>query len=283
MKTRHYSVIAIITLTTILLISCSDLKKDLPAPTSVQFQVHGQGWTDTASANFHGNYIQANNWDMRPCQQCHGADYAGGTSEKSCKEANCHPFYTGPENCSTCHGFPPPPATKNDLVGAGAHATHNNGSGTLSSHSMTCTECHVFPSSVYGEGHFTPSNTVGIHLNYPLATMPSGGVTPVPSFDRNTLQCSNTFCHGKWRFVKATGDTTTMFVDSVMTGNSYAPKWNGGANEAICGSCHAMPPTGHKATTAACSTCHEDVRTTSGRQKHINGKVDVYGLSYSFH
>jgi predicted CxxxxCH...CXXCH cytochrome family protein len=259
------------------LISCSDLKKDLPTATMAGIKIHEQGWSDTASITFHGKAIQAEGWDIRPCQKCHGANYNGGTSGESCKNVGCHSFPAGPENCSTCHGFPPPPGVNGDPAGAGAHQIHINGIGTLSSHAMSCQECHVFPDSIYGEGHFTPTSAVGIYFHYPLANLSSGGIKPVPTYDQNTLKCSNTFCHGTWRLVKAGLPGDTVYVDSVMVGASYSPRWNGGAIDKVCGSCHAMPPVGHKSYTQPCSFCHEDATVAAGKPKHINGKIDVYG------
>ena len=61
---------------------------------------HSRGWLDPTDPDFHGIYLQNNNFDLAACRECHGADYAGGISENSCLV--CHE--NSPEDCSTCHG-----------------------------------------------------------------------------------------------------------------------------------------------------------------------------------
>ncbi len=263
-------------LMTILVISCSELQKDLPTTTSAEPQIHEQGWMDTVSARFHGKAIQNNNWDMRGCRTCHGTDYTGGTSSKSCYK--CHVNLAGPENCSTCHGFPPPPSTGSYPAGVEAHQIHLYGRGTYSSYAVSCQMCHTLPTNVYANGHLNPGVNGGVVITDPLATLKSGSLTPAPTYNPNTFECTNTFCHGTWQLKKSGLPGDTVYIDSVMIGNSYTPRWNGGTIEIICGSCHAMPPTGHKVyQQVVCSACHEDVLTAAGRKKHINGKIDLTG------
>ena len=232
--------------------SCSDLEKDLPAEESNEVQIHAQGWTDTASANFHGKAIQSNNWDIRPCQKCHGSSYTGGTSGESCLNQGCHPNPGGPQNCATCHGMPPPPALdgSNSYTdrGVGAHQIHFTGNGTYSSYSMTCSMCHHMPTSIYDPEHIIADEHAEVFINDPLANISSGGVMPIPTYDTSSLTCNNTFCHGAWKLSKAGSFDTTVFTANVMTGANYAPRWNGGPVEKSCGSpatCHALPPNGH--------------------------------------
>ncbi|MFQ6617432.1 MAG: CxxxxCH/CxxCH domain-containing protein [Fidelibacterota bacterium] len=47
---------------------------------------HPGGWVDPASENFHGSYVAANSFSS--CNECHGKDYRGGTSDVSCY--SCH-------------------------------------------------------------------------------------------------------------------------------------------------------------------------------------------------
>ena len=263
----------------LLAISCSDIKNNLPAATGLTSIVHSTGWIDTSSPNFHGNYIAAMAYDIRPCQQCHGADYAGGTSGKSCLV--CHQQTGGPENCATCHGMPPPPSlnggTAYTSYGVGAHLIHWNGTGAYSSYSMMCEKCHQMPTSMYGATHITSSGRANVIFADPLAALTTGGVTPMPAYNNDSLRCSNTFCHGAWRLTKSGIASDSVFIDSVMIGNNYAPRWNGGPAEKACGTCHNNPPTGHKSYTQACLTCHEDITTAAGKAKHINGKIDLAG------
>ncbi len=122
---------------------CSELQEDLlaPPPRAQALTVHSEGWSgrsivDPAQppADFHGNYIRAQNWQMSSCWTCHGKDYAGGISQVSCK--TCHAKSGGPENCTTCHGdvnpAPPRDLSRNvstSAKGVGAHQSHLSGSG----------------------------------------------------------------------------------------------------------------------------------------------------------
>jgi predicted CxxxxCH...CXXCH cytochrome family protein len=261
-----------------LLVSCSELREDLPTLAASEIQIHTAGWTDTASFDFHGIAIQKNNWDIRNCRNCHGSDYKGGSSGKSCYD--CHTNPAGPENCSTCHGFPPPPSTEGYPSGKESHQVHLFGKGTYSSTATSCQMCHTLPTSVYAEGHLDPGENGGVVITDPLATLKSGGLAPVPVYNPNTAGCSNTFCHGTWRLRKSGLASDSVYTDSVMAGAGYSPKWNGGTIEIVCGSCHSIPPAGHKVyQQLVCSTCHEDVLTSAGRKKHINGKIDLNGIA----
>ena len=70
--------------------SCSDLKKDLPAPTT-QAGIHPAGWNEPASSAFHGAALKKENYDLDACVRCHAKSYAGGTSGVSC--TGCHQSY----------------------------------------------------------------------------------------------------------------------------------------------------------------------------------------------
>ncbi len=293
MKRQHHIVILAIFSAAMLLISCSDLKTNLPIATSATPQIHEQSWTDAASAGFHGKAIQSDNYDMRPCQQCHGSDYKGGTSGESC--IKCHNKPGGPEYCATCHGSGLPPAPPTDLLGntsntargVGAHQIHLLGTGTYSSHIVECSGCHRQPGGVYDTDHINSTGRAAIVFQDPLANQKSGGVTPVPSYNLGTLKCSNTFCHGSWRLRKSDSPNQFIYTDSVMLGASYAPLWNGGATQKGCGTCHDFPPTGHSSSALSnCYTCHGDVMNASGtisnKAKHINGKIDLVSGAIDF-
>jgi len=127
--------------------------------------IHGRGWEDPASPRFHGKVIAAANWDMRPCQPCHGTRYTGGSTPVSC--TTCHNQPGGPENCATCHGSanPAPPRdlrgnTARSARGVGAHQVHVVG--TSLSAPMFCHQCHTVPGATYDPTHIdqTPNAEV---------------------------------------------------------------------------------------------------------------------------
>ena len=74
-------------------------------------QIHPAGIADPKSPDFHGTLLQSIGWNFGVCAECHGADFAGGTSGKSCLK--CHS--DGPTACTVCHAQPPP---------TGAHVAH---------------------------------------------------------------------------------------------------------------------------------------------------------------
>jgi len=87
----QYILILILVGFILMLVSCTDLKKDLPVATSGEAKIHDKGWADTSAINFHGKYLKTKNWETAECKPCHGSTYDGGTSGKSC--FGCHsPF-----------------------------------------------------------------------------------------------------------------------------------------------------------------------------------------------
>ena len=69
---------------------CLD-KKD-----SVSVSTHPEGWSEQASADFHGSALLDKSLNEENCQSCHGADYLGGSSGLSCYSAGCHSHYPHP-------------------------------------------------------------------------------------------------------------------------------------------------------------------------------------------
>ena len=280
---------------------CAELQDDLQAPVAPGVAAHPAGWTDKVSSVFHGNAIRTANWDMRPCQTCHGVTYTGGTSGSSCRD--CHRESGGPESCATCHGGvnPAPPRdlsnnTATSARGVGAHQRHVLGSSTAPQ--VRCGECHVVPGPIYAPGHIDATPGAEVVFNNPLsrtvtnepstvdydASLPL--VTPAPSYNASTLSCASTYCHGNFK----NGNT------------GFAPVWNdlSGA-QAACGTCHgdvtkatlaerALPLTvangGTHPDSTACYQCHPDVVDANVRiinaVKHVDGRLDIDGSARDF-
>jgi predicted CxxxxCH...CXXCH cytochrome family protein len=271
--------------------------------------VHGRGWTDPTSSNFHGAAIRTANWDMRPCQTCHGTMYEGGKVNSSCR--TCHTGTGGPEGCATCHGStnPAPPRdlstnTSRSARGVGAHQVHYAGTGipVPAAVPIFCLECHTTPGPVYAPGHIDLTAGAEVLFNGPAANTRTNEswtidfdpslplYIPTPSYDQGTLRCSNTYCHGNFK----NGNLT------------FAPRWNDTtAASGVCGTCHgdvAQPPNtiarvipkweGHGGTHPpvvtgnTCATCHGDVVDANYRiinaARHINGRLSMRDLSGNF-
>jgi predicted CxxxxCH...CXXCH cytochrome family protein len=134
--------------------------------------IHPAGIADPASADFHGKLLQANGWSFAECQTCHGSDFAGGTSGKSCLK--CHA--DGPTSCTTCHALPPD---------SGAHKAH--------AAKYDCSECHVVPARYTDAGHlFTSDGKVIARATITFGALArSSGAEP--AWDGRS--CSRTYCH----------------------------------------------------------------------------------------
>ncbi len=252
----------------------------------------------------HVGFVMSHGFGIADCQVCHGSNYSGNTyGVPTCSSAHCHATAGGvpksPEACNTCHGtfradagdtvsWAPPRAINGDTSessqGVGAHLTHLQGGGDVSSLDVPCATCHNVPNNVTDPGHINPGSGPVIVLSG-MASKRTGGVTPASSYSAAANQCSNVYCHGAWKLYKATSRFSYAYTDSVMLGASYAPKWNGGGNEVACGTCHGLPPKGHAIFAGPCSICHRDDFDASGnlvKEKHINGKIDVNAFEYDF-
>jgi len=246
--------------------------------------VHVSGLIDPASENFHGKFIRNNQWDMRPCQSCHGEKYNGGYVSPTCND--CHTYVSGPENCTTCHGSSTSNAPPQDLNGntstsergVGSHQVHLKG-GEIGKN-LTCTECHNVPGGVYTPGHVDSELPAEVFMNNPRANTntndpstsqydPSLGLfEPNPSYNSNDLTCSNTYCHGYFK-----------------NGNlDNKPIWTNSATSA-CGSCHGDGtnplPGGNHPNSQNCSNCHSGVvdanQNIINSSKHIDGLLNLFG------
>jgi predicted CxxxxCH...CXXCH cytochrome family protein len=171
-------------------------------------------------------------------------------------------------DCTGCHGSSTP-APPRDLAGnldpaargVGAHQTHLLG--TANSKPVPCATCHQVPSEVLAPGHLdsaAPAEVVfsGVALAH--------GATPTYTQGR----CENTACHG------------AVFPDGHASGGlNTAPSWTVvDGSEAVCGSCHGLPPPRphpYVEQSPNCSGCHQDLapdnRSFVRPDLHIDGEV----------
>lgn len=208
--------------------------------------VHPAGWAEKSSADFHAKWLQANQFPLQRCQECHGDDFAGGAVGVSCMKSGCHSDPTtgapvSPIACTTCHGTngSPRPAT-------GAHWAHV----------PFCDTCHAVPAQNSVDAvqkHASGDESSLIHF---------GGLAgSTASFDAQTKQCSNTYCHG-----------------------SVSPAWTTG-EKLDCNGCHRAPPSTHDrwsrltTSTQTCQSCHPNPLTDSQHVTHVNGKVDFANVT----
>lgn len=263
----------VIAVSIVVLAGCSENKNTAPV-TQTTVSLHGVGFTDPSSKNFHAKAIQANNFDLQLCKSCHGADFSGGTTGQSCN--SCHNKTGGPENCTTCHGSvnAAPPKDLSDNVSptaraVGAHQNHLLG-GTLGA-PVACTQCHMVPATLTAAGHIDATVHAEVRFDTTSTFYRSNAV-----YNAANISCTNTYCHG---------NMPGGNLNATMTWNDTS------STAATCGTCHgdvtkttlkekAFPKTGHTAAivTSDCSTCHS--RTVNSAlaiinpSNHINGQVD---------
>jgi predicted CxxxxCH...CXXCH cytochrome family protein len=91
----------------IMMTSCTDLKNNLPTPSSGGLSIHDAAWNDTTSPNFHGKVLKSEQYDLTKCISCHAKYFTGGISNTSCY--TCHQSYPhksgwGDSSSATYHG-----------------------------------------------------------------------------------------------------------------------------------------------------------------------------------
>lgn len=204
--------------------------------------VHGAGLMNPSDSTFHGQVVRDFNWNLSLCTQCHGTDFGGGSSGVTCK--TCHDG--GLTSCTGCHGQPP---------ATGAHVAHVT-TGAIAA-TMDCVACHIKPAVYTDAGHL--HDGPGAVRFGDLATAQSAA----PTYTAATQTCSGVYCHGG------------AFTDTAAT--LKTPTWKG-TDQAACGTCHGLPPSGHVNTGDQCVTCHpsvvDDQRHIVDKTKHVNGNVD---------
>ena len=168
--------------------------------------------------------------------------------------------------CDGCHGSAgnaaPPKALNGSVntasLGVGAHQTHLTGS--VLRGPIPCNSCHVVPASVVTAGHMDAAPNAEVTFSG-LATADGAA----PQWNRATATCSGVYCHGATR----PGGVHTQPVWTRVDGT-----------QAVCGSCHGVPPPAPHVASPRCDLCHTRTVRANGtinvaNGTHINGQVDV--------
>lgn len=165
--------------------------------------------------------------------------------------------------CTTCHGSTnsaPPKDLSGDLertaAGVGAHQNHLGPS--TWHHEVTCTSCHVVPTTVDAPGHRDGDN---------IAELTFDGMNPTATYTAATTTCATLYCHGNGR---ASTGTISWLAQGPLG----------------CTSCHATDGNGmsgdhrkHVREGLSCDDCHRDVvnaaMTIIAADLHIDGVHEV--------
>jgi predicted CxxxxCH...CXXCH cytochrome family protein len=229
----------------------------------VEVQIEGNHPFGPPYVANHTGYLRIQLFPLEVCQACHGDDYSGGVSDVSC--LTCHTFAGGPEACNTCHGNflgdPSEPAnqappldvarnTTTDSIGVGAHQTHLLGG--IYTDGIVCSSCHVIPDAWDSPGHIESGPA---ELDFSGLSV-EGEADPM--WDRQSQDCSDTYCHRP-------GVPIWTIVDGT---------------QAACGDCHTIPPPSPhpNATLDECYNCHSRVINETGTiidtHLHLDGTVE---------
>ncbi|UCH61810.1 MAG: CxxxxCH/CxxCH domain-containing protein [Fidelibacterota bacterium] len=258
-------------------VACSECHSDggaIPHPPLAEY-------IDPSHDNYHGRIFWLNNWDFSSCQACHGQNLEGGVVESACSNTACHTASGGIFACDNCHNTQANDSfidvrnqTGTDLVTVGTHTSHYTHPDSLTVN-IDCASCHLIPDSVWAEGHIDETPYAEVPFGIPT----TADSTFTLSWDRNSATCSNSYCHGNFRFEKATSSNIWIYADSLIVGNNQTVTWTDTLTaENRCATCHSYPPTGHLQL-SACGDCHtsvagEDHLSIIDTQKHINGRAD---------
>ena len=170
-------------------------------------------------------------------------------------------------DCDGCHGSAANDAPPESVTGSsdtadvevGAHQTHVN-DGTLS-RAFDCEVCHEVPTAVLDDGHLGSSPAEVLFEDLAMADGTS------PTWDRATATCEDAYCHG----------------GSLLGGTNTEPAWTQfDGTQAMCGTCHGVPPSAPHPAATACSTCHPDTIDESfviDIDHHVNGVVELTGMA----
>jgi predicted CxxxxCH...CXXCH cytochrome family protein len=238
---------------------------------------HGESpaWTSPASlscTSCHETPPAAPHPQLTDCALCHGAvvtmNGAKATITTPSLHVDGHVDLALKESCTGCHGdvnaAPPRDTagrTSTSAPGVGAHQTHVLG--TSRARAVRCDECHTVPDHVLASGHVDSALPAEVRLT---GTASAFGGAPVYAAG----SCRDTSCHG------------AVFPDGNASGGTNpSPTWTKvDGTEAVCGSCHGLPPPAphpYVALNPVCSKCHADIapdnRTFVRPELHVDGLV----------
>jgi len=174
---------------------------------------HKPGWSDAASAQFHGNFLRLNMGTLTGCAKCHGTDFAGGTSGKS---------------CYTCHGSYPHKTGWTGTVPASSHG------GYLAQKNWKLSECAGCHGSDFAGGTSRVS-CLACHASYPhVKNFQDAGGHQFYLYQHGypLAQCKT--CHG------ATYDGGTVVNVSCMAAGCHVDAGGQKKSPESCNSCHGQ-------------------------------------------
>ncbi|MBI4817592.1 MAG: CxxxxCH/CxxCH domain-containing protein [Deltaproteobacteria bacterium] len=240
---------------------CHGATLDRPTPDPVWTQADG---SERACGACHGLPPEVAHPQDDRCELCH-LPTAGPNRTVANPATHIDGIVQAVTGCDGCHGQGGNSAPPMDLdhetlttrITVGAHQTHLTGG--AAGRAVACSECHLVPDALDSPGHVDTARP---------AELSFGAIATARSFSPawTSPTCSNTECHGG------------------VGASNPRPTWNvvNGA-QAVCGSCHGIPPnTPDHRSANDCSTCHLPTagpgQTIANRATHVDGIVQVTSL-----
>ncbi|MGE0328893.1 MAG: hypothetical protein AB7S68_41645, partial [Polyangiaceae bacterium] len=203
---------------------------------------------------------------MTDCNRCHAATVAADnvTIIDRALHVNGKVEVDFDGSCNACHGgtndappFDLSGNTATSFPGVGAHQVHLAGSSSF--RAVACSDCHQVPTEVTTPGHTDSALPAEVVFSGVGAAF---GATPTYSGS----SCQGTPCHGG------------QFPDGHRSGGSNtSPIWTQvDGTQAVCGSCHSLPPPPPHPYPTDCSQCHKNI--SSDNLTFIRGDLHVDGV-----
>lgn len=226
-------------------------------------------WTNAqalACTSCHGAPPAAPHPQMTDCNRCHAATVAADnvTIIDRALHVNGKVEVDFDGSCNACHGgtndappFDLSGNTATSFPGVGAHQVHLAGSSSF--RAVACSDCHQVPTEVTTPGHTDSALPAEVVFSGVGAAF---GATPTYSGS----SCQGTPCHGG------------QFPDGHRSGGSNtSPIWTQvDGTQAVCGSCHSLPPPPPHPYPTDCSQCHKNI--SSDNLTFIRGDLHVDGV-----
>ena len=217
---------------------------------------HTAGWVTTSATDFHGVYLKSNGYNLSECQNCHGAQYTGGTSGVSC--FTCHssfPHVQGwtTESSASFHGKYLEAKSYVATECQACHGTQYDG-GTSGFSCKTCHASFPHPSGWVGSGsssHIAFIKSVNFDLS--SCRVCHGQDYGTVKVDNSCLTC-HTQTGGPEACNTCHGSATNPAPPVDLDGNSATTYRGVGAHQAHlvtgtlgahvqCAECHTVPAT----------------------------------------
>jgi predicted CxxxxCH...CXXCH cytochrome family protein len=224
------------------------------------------GAGEAACGTCHGLPPEDHGASGTDCARCHGTAYANGQPLPPKHANGVVDVGDGQgQGCSSCHGDASSPAPPRDAAGrssealasVGAHRAHLEARHRLRG-PIACTECHQVPATPKATGHIDSALPAEVFPAIPGVGALARADGAAPVYDPATTSCGSVYCHG----------AGTAAARDQAPSRILNPSWTGGTSQAVCGSCHGIPPKDglHPLTLTLgdCVQCHAPSVTADG-------------------